>query len=215
MSAGIQEKNTSYLHTNTYVTLNELTDETTHIWLVFHGMGYLSKYFIHYFNGLDPQKHYVISPQAPSKYYQDSSFKRIGASWLTRENTKQETTNIMNYIDAIYETEIKNSNKKLVLMGYSQGVSIVTRWLAHSKVDCSHLVLHSGGIPTELVASDFEFLNADTAIRLVYGTTDPYINEERLNEQKEMANRLFKHNLEILPFEGAHVVNEAFINHLI
>lgn len=79
MSAGIQEKNTSYLHTNTYVTLNELTDETTHIWLVFHGMGYLSKYFIHYFNGLDPQKHYVISPQAPSKYYQDSSFKRIGA----------------------------------------------------------------------------------------------------------------------------------------
>lgn len=100
-------------------------------------------------------------------------------------------------------------------MGYSQGVSIVTRWLAHSKVDCSHLVLHSGGIPTELVASDFEFLNADTAIRLVYGTTDPYINEERLNEQKEMANRLFKHNLEILPFEGAHVVNEAFINHLI
>jgi len=215
MSAGIQEKNTSYLHTNTYVTLNELTDETTHIWFVFHGMGYLSKYFIHYFTGLDPQKHYVISPQAPSKYYQDSTFKRIGASWLTRENTKQETANIMNYIDAIYEAEIKNSNKKLVLLGYSQGVSIVTRWLAHSKVDCSHLVLHSGGIPTELVASDFMFLDDQTAVKLIYGTTDPYINEERLQEQKEIAQTLFPHHLTIVPFEGAHVVNEEAINNLI
>jgi len=43
------EKEISYQSTNTYSTLNTLTSETKNVWIVFHGIGYLSRYFIQLF----------------------------------------------------------------------------------------------------------------------------------------------------------------------
>jgi len=92
------QKEAAYTSTNTYRTLNNLTEKTKNVWMVFHGMGYLSKYFINYFSELDADENYIIAPQAPSKYYQGKDFKHVGASWLTRENTMTETQNILNYV---------------------------------------------------------------------------------------------------------------------
>ena len=64
------QKKATYVTTNTYHTLNNFTEETKNVWMVFHGMGYLSKYFINYFSELDADENYIIAPQAPSKYYQ-------------------------------------------------------------------------------------------------------------------------------------------------
>ena len=64
-----KEKTVSYTTQNTYLTQNKLGPKTKNVWLVFHGIGYLSRYFVKYFNGLDPEENYIIVPQAPSKYY--------------------------------------------------------------------------------------------------------------------------------------------------
>src|SRR5690554_4927577 len=113
-----------YTASNSYSTLNSFTPKTKNVWMVFHGMGYLSKYFINYFSELNPDENYIIALQAPSKYYQDKTFKRVGASWLTRENTEVETENILNYVDSVYEQEFKEDVPNLLILGYSQGVSI-------------------------------------------------------------------------------------------
>ena len=91
-----EEKTVSYTTTNTYQTLNTFTPKTEEIWMVCHGLGHLTKYFLNHFEKLDPEKHYIIAPQAPSKYYQDKRYKYIGASWLTRENTDIEIENVLN-----------------------------------------------------------------------------------------------------------------------
>ncbi len=91
------EKQVSYTNTNTYHTLNKYTSKTKNVWLVFHGMGYLSRYFIQYFSQLDATENFIVAPQAPSKYYQGKNFKHVGASWLTRENTLLETENVLAY----------------------------------------------------------------------------------------------------------------------
>ena len=140
------QKEAAYTSTNTYRTLNNLTEKTKNVWMVFHGMGYLSKYFINYFSELDADENYIIAPQAPSKYYQGKDFKHVGASWLTRENTMTETQNILNYVDAVYKKESIESFPNLIVMGYSQGVSIATRWVASREIQCNKLILHSGGI---------------------------------------------------------------------
>jgi hypothetical protein len=75
----------NYSASNTYDTLNKLTSKTERVWLVFHGIGYLSRYFVRCFNSLDPEKNYFIAPQAPSKYYKDNRYKNVGACWLTKE----------------------------------------------------------------------------------------------------------------------------------
>src|SRR5690554_1805092 len=130
------EKRTFYTASNSYSTLNSYTPKTKNVWIVFHGMGYLSKYFINYFSDLDPDENYIIAPQAPSKYYQDKTFRRVGASWLTREDTEFETENILNYVDSVYKKEFQAAVPNLFVLGYSQGVSIAARWVARRKIQC-------------------------------------------------------------------------------
>ena len=207
-----KEKEIFYSTKKPYSTLNTLTKNTKNVWLVCHGMGYLSKYFINYFKGLNAEDNYIIAPQAPSLYYQNG-FKHVGACWLTKENTVKETENIMSYFDAILAEEEIPDSKNLIIFGYSQGVSVSTRYLKHRKLQCSQLVLHSGGIPKELVADDFAFLKAK--VSLVYGTEDDYLNEERMAYETNRSRELFGDEVNIMPFNGKHVVNVEIINGLV
>lgn len=209
----LSQKEISYQTTNAYTTLNSLTKDTKHVWIVFHGMGYLSRYFSRYFTQLNTDENYIIIPQAPSKYYIQPGFKHVGASWLTKENTLKDTENILRYIDAVLESESIPENLNLIIAGYSQGVSIATRYVARRQLNCSQLVLMSGGIPKELEPNDFAFLEAK--VKLVYGDNDEYLNADRIAYEEARAKALFGSRLEIIPFEGKHVVNMAIINDLV
>ncbi len=213
----MSEKQISYEHTNTYTTLNTFSEKTRFVWMVFHGMGHLSRYFIKHFEGLNAEENYVIAPQAPSKYYQDKRFKYVGASWLTKENTTVEKENVLTYIDAIWKTEQefwKRKDVSIILLGYSQGVSIVSRWASSRKIQCKHLILHSGSIPTELVPKDFDYLKDDTIVTYLYGNKDEYITEVRSTEEQFKGSHLFGNRLRVKVFEGIHEVSEVEIKNL-
>ncbi|WP_223034237.1 alpha/beta hydrolase [Hanstruepera marina] len=209
----LSEKEISYTSTNTYAVLNELTDKTKNVWLVFHGMGYLSRYFLKYFESLNSEDNYFIAPQAPSKYYIGPKYRHVGASWLTKENTKKETKNVMNYVESLLQHENLPSNKNLIVLGYSQGVSIAMRYLALNQMNCSQLIIHSGGIPVELNQDDFKYYNGK--VSLIYGTQDEYLNEDRIKHEVEKAKSLFNDKLSVIPFDGKHVVNTDVIKRLI
>ncbi|WP_299114226.1 alpha/beta hydrolase [uncultured Winogradskyella sp.] len=208
------EKEITYTTTNSYTTLNTLTDNTKNIWLVCHGMGYLSKYFLKYFKDLNPAENYIIAPQAPSKYYIQPKM-HVGANWLTRDNTHAGMQNILNYLDTVMEAEAIPEDKNLIIFGYSQGVSIATRFAVKRKLQPTQLVLHSGGIPVELTAKDFEYLSDNTKVKLIYGTQDQYLDEARIEIERQRAHELFGNRLEVLPFDGKHIVNVDYINALV
>ncbi|MFD1613697.1 alpha/beta hydrolase [Gelatiniphilus marinus] len=208
-----EEKEISYTATNSYSTLNTLTKSTKNVWFVCHGMGYLSRYFLRYFKGLNADENYIIAPQAASKYYLKSEFKHVGASWLTKENTAMETKNAMQYFDAIFEAENIPNDVNLIVFGYSQGVSVAARYVAKRQLQCAQLVLHSGGIPKELHAEDFVFLKAK--VNLICGKNDEFLTENRLQSETQKAQLLFKDNLNVMLFDGKHEVNVALINNLV
>ncbi len=210
----VLEKKVIYSTSNTYSTLNTYTKNTKNIWIVFHGMGYLSKYFINYFTHINQEENFIIAPQAPSKYYLGKNFKHIGASWLTRENAFEDTKNILTYVDEVCHTEIPKEIPNLIVLGYSQGVSIASRWVASRKINCNHLVLHSGGIPTELKPEDYLFLKEEVMVTYLYGNKDQYINEARKTEEILKGNNLFGNRLQIEEFKGVHEVNLDFIKRL-
>jgi predicted esterase len=212
----IQEKQVHYQTSNTYETLNILGKETKNIWIVLHGIGYLSKYFIKYFDELNSNENYIIAPQAPSKYYLKNQYKYVGASWLTKENTILETKNVLSYLDAVYAQENLPTDKNIILFGFSQGVSIATRWLASRKLRCSHLVLYAGGLPKELKAEDFKFLNDQhTQINVIVGDKDQYITSEVLKQQSLRIDKLFHGRAKQHIFDGGHEVKKELINQLI
>ncbi|PRP66888.1 alpha/beta hydrolase [Nonlabens agnitus] len=185
-------KMVSYVHTNSYEVLYPTTKSTKNIWICFHGLGYLSRYFKKYFKDLDPETNAVIVLQAPSKFYLDKKFKHVGASWLTRVDTVQEMDNNLHYIDEVIKNEKLVGDPRLILMGYSQGVSIATRFLKHYAQPIKALIMHSGSIPDELNEQDGKLFKAmaDRIIHIV-GTQDEYLTEERIEKEQQKIDLLF------------------------
>jgi len=209
------EKEVSYTTTNSYTTLNTFTQKTKNVWFVCHGIGYLSKFFLRYFENLNTDENYIIAPQAQSKYYLGSSYRHVGASWLTKENTLKEIENVMRYFDTVLEAEKILPSVNFIALGYSQGVSVITRYMAKRKLKCNQLVLLSGGIPKELNTDDFKFLEGKTKVSLVYGNQDEYLNKEKMVSEEKRFYELFGDAASITVFDGRHEVKKEVINKII
>ncbi|MFS4469229.1 alpha/beta hydrolase [Maribacter sp. 2210JD10-5] len=208
-------KEVAYVSHNSYEVLNELTPKTKNVWIVLHGLGYLSRYFINYFDELSPGENYIIAPQAPSKYYLKDNFKHVGASWLTKENTVGETRNVLAYLDTVLENEKIPNHCNVMVFGFSQGVSIATRWVAKSKLKCFKLILYAGGIPNELTAEDFDFLwKNQTEVITIVGDSDVYLTPERLSKESGKIDAVFRGNAKSISFEGGHEIKKEIINNL-
>ncbi|MDH3796302.1 MAG: esterase, partial [Flavobacteriaceae bacterium] len=132
----IREKESSYPASSSYSTLNSLGPNTKTVWIVFHGIGYLSRYFLKYFEDLPTEENYIIAPQAPSKYYLNDTYTHVGASWLTKENTMSELRNVLQFLDSIMAQESLPDDCQINILGFSQGVSIALRWVCHSHIKC-------------------------------------------------------------------------------
>lgn len=205
------EKSVSYAITNSYSVLNEHTAGTKNVWLVFHGIGYLSRYFLKHFKHLDPQENFIIAPQAYSKYYLNGEYRHVGASWLTRERLEEEIENTLSYLDAVYKAENLSEVRNLNIFGYSQGVSIATRFVARKQIKCKNLIMHSGKVPQEIKAEDFVNMK-DCRFSFIYGTEDQYLNPEIVKAEEDRLKKIFPANLDILTFKGGHEVNIQLIS---
>ncbi|GAA4278861.1 alpha/beta hydrolase [Aquimarina mytili] len=201
-----EEKKVSYQTTNSYSTLNQLTDKTKNVWLVFHGIGYLSRYFIRLFENMNKEENYFIAPQAPSKYYKGEDYRRVGSSWLTKENTTAETENVLRYVDAIVENEKILKQTNFIVLGYSQGVSIASRWIASRKIKCNAYIMISGGFPKELHKEDFDFLTHTTKITHIVGAEDPYFEIEKVEAEKERVKQILP-QIQFKTHPGGHELN--------
>jgi predicted esterase len=208
-----KEKLLSFETTHPYETLNEWTGETNRVWVVFHGIGFLSRYFLRYFSHLDKSENYIIAPQAPSLYYLDPNYRNVGASWLTREHTQRNMENLINYLDVLYRQESLEKSPELILMGYSQGVSVLSRWVAARRIQCQRIILYAGKVPDELTASDFAHLSDQTVVEFYAGDSDAYLPEAARPGLEEQLLGLFDHRLRLKYYEGGHELKANLLGH--
>lgn len=205
------EKEVSFKTNKTYSTLNTI-DKNQNIWFACHGIGQLSHYFLNNFLNIPKEKNYIIAPQAPSKYYHSTQTKRVGACWLTKENTQIEQHNIFRYFD-----EILNQEKPVtpnIFIGFSQGVSVMLRYLVYKKLNVNDIVIMSGKIPEELKESDFNFLSKKTKVWLSYGLSDPLLNNKLIDIEINKSRQLFGKRLNIIAFDGKHEIDQELILNL-
>lgn len=207
------EKEVSYKICNSYSTLNTLSNTTKNVWIVCHGLGFLSRYFIQYFDELNSEENYIIAPQAQSKHYLKNQFKHVGASWLTKENTPKEIPNVLSYLDSVYEHEhINELDVNVIILGFSQGVSVVTRWVAQRKINCDILALYAGKVPHEFTNNDFSHI---PDIKFIIGDNDEYVTPGVLDTEKVHLDTIFQKRLEYITFNGAHEMKRSIINKLV
>ncbi len=190
-------------------TYGQLTKDTKLIWIVAHGYGQLAAYTLKKFEVLNPCEHFVIVPEALSRFYLDGLAGRVGASWMTTEDREYEIADYISYLEKVYETFVLHSDAKVVAFGFSQGASTICRWALQTQKRLNNIVLWGGSIPNECL-EQVDQLNK-LAPYLLVGDTDIYISEERKEEiMKNLRNigLTFSH----IFYKGGHsIVTEPLI----
>ncbi len=198
-----------------YYKIGDIHPGTKNIWLVLHGYGQLAHYFIQHFDILDNGSNCIIAPEALSKFYLQGFSGRVGATWMTKENRLVEIENYTNYLQDIYQKEVKDTalpipGPKINLLGFSQGCVTAVRWLIGKKPLVHRLVLWGGSFPADIDMNKTREILSDMEIVHVYGKQDPFITENRLKEHTQLSE-----NLGISPktirFEGVHTIDRDIL----
>jgi len=210
----MQEHNLHFDFRAHYYTLGKLTANTRQIWFVLHGYGQLARYFIRKFAALEEQQIFIIAPEGLSRFYLENvqtgarPNDRVGASWMTKENRTTDMRNYLHYLDLLYETQVGMENKiPVTFLGFSQGAATASRWAIHRRTGFQRLILWAGIFPPDLDFQSGRDVLKDKEVFLVYGKTDPFLNDSRFAEMHTISSGLGISPQQIT-FAGGHEIDE-------
>src|ERR1041385_2984067 len=216
---GMQEHHISVSRTARYFTLGN-SSGVAEVWFACHGYGQLASRFLEKLRVLDDGRRYLVAPEGLSRFYlsESATERRVGATWMTREDRLAEIDDYARYLDGVYADVFGSLDRARVsvhALGYSQGASTVSRWVAMGKAKIDRLTLWGGEFPPDLDLTLDTVVHRLRAARmtLVYGRSDEYITPKVVSGVLE---RLRQHGIpyEEIPFDGGHEMNEAVLRSL-
>lgn len=216
--ATAQSHHISVRKTARYFTLGTLSPATRDIWFVVHGYGQLAEYFIRHFRGLDDGTRYVVAPEGLSRFYV-KEWTRVGASWITKEDRESEIEDYLVYLNSLKDHIMeelehnggKRENVRVWTLGFSQGVTTLTRWILRGGLRPDRLVCWAGGFPAEIDLAAQKDLFERMKTTFVIGTEDEFITPEVLAKQQATIAEAGLH-IDFVSFEGAHVMNTEVLS---
>src|SRR5215213_7354677 len=127
----MHEHHLSVTRTARYYTLGPLDGAPREVWVVCHGFGQLASRFLRHFDAIDDGTRLVVAPEALQRFYLDelkipAAERRVGATWMTREDRLADINDYVGYLDALCEElfrRVPRGSARLVVLGFSQGVS--------------------------------------------------------------------------------------------
>ena len=170
------------------------------VWIVCHGHGQLAARFLSRFVPLERDDRLFIAPEALSRFYLTNTpngvhrpDSPIGATWMTREDREAEIEDQVAYLDLIYDeifSQVGRGRVRLWVLGFSQGVATVIRWLARARTSPDRVVLWAGMIPPELDARAARALWARAPVTMVVGSTDEFATPKVVAAQEAKLREL-------------------------
>ena len=212
----MQEHFFSTPRTARYFTLGS-PQGATDVWFVCHGYGQLASRFLERFRALESERRCIVAPEGLSRFYltENPSERRVGASWMTREDRLHEIDDYVRYLDTLH-THVVPGNARVTALGFSQGTATVCRWAAFGAARIDRLMIWGGEVPPDLDLGDARVSARlrDLRLTLVYGTKDQFFT---LKIVASTESRLKEHKVdyERIPFDGGHEIDEATLRSLI
>jgi predicted esterase len=216
----MQEHRLSVARTARYYTLGALGPATRQVWFVCHGYGQLAGRFLRHFAPLDDGSRVIVAPEGLSRFYlsERAAERRVGASWMTREDRLAEIDDYVHYLDAVHAAVAASGHPATAsahALGFSQGAVTVSRWAAFGAARIDRLVLWGGEFPPDLDLSPAAVADRLRATRLslVHGRADQFMTPKVISTITE---RLRAHGVPVrdVPFDGGHEMNEAVLREL-
>src|SRR5881296_1626221 len=134
----LQEHHLTVSRTARYFTLGESPRGVEEVWFACHGYAQLAGRFLEKLRVLEDRKRYVVAPEGLSRFYltESPAERRVGASWMTREDRLHEIDDYVRYLDAVYDDvfgSVDRSGVTVHALGFSQGAATVSRWTGLGK----------------------------------------------------------------------------------
>ncbi len=184
------------------------------VWFALHGYGQLSRYFIRHFDNIGDGDTLVVAPEAPSRFYLEGKYERVGASWMTKHERDVDIEDLEGYLNTLFDKiKAETGAEQFVFLGFSQGVAVLCRWLRQRNEPIEKLILWAGGVPHDMSTDELRTLMSRGKSYIVYGTSDPYLTESPVEMMHEMIRKT-ELPVEVLTFDGAHTLNAELLQKL-
>jgi len=163
----------------------------------------------------------IVAPEALSRYYLDDTrgashaTSAVGATWMTREDRESEIADQASYLDALADAvsaAVAPGAARLTVLGFSQGVATVCRWIDRGHTRPDRLVCWGGAIPDDVrLGTGAPFRHP--SLWLVAGSRDIYATADRVAQQQS-ALRGAGVPFSWLSFDGGHRLDDDTLRRL-
>lgn len=198
-----------------YSVFGELTAQVECFWFVLHGSRMLCEQMLYKFKDFDPKKHLVVAPEALHRFYAKDFGGPVVASWMTKHHRLDDINDNGEYLSNLYGQYVNQLPKgcKKVILGFSQGGTILYRWLHKHKEAVDFIIPYAAWIP-----EDIDLKQSQTQLNTIntyftYGEEDQFLTTERIKKIKQLTD---EQGLKItyLPYSGDHRMDRNQLHHI-
>ncbi len=191
-----------------YLTEGEF-ESAQEVWFVLHGYSMLAASFLQWFEPIAKPGRLLVAPEALSRsYFEEKGVRRVGASWMTKEDRDAEIEDYVRYLDLLAERVLAGvpGSPRIEVHGFSQGAATACRWVAFGQRRPARLMLWGGGVPPDLPLDRYGALLTGAGLEIAVGTRDQFIPAEEVDREQ---SRLAAAGLtpKVHRFDGGHRVD--------
>lgn len=179
------------------------------LWIVCHGYGQTADDFIRPFTTLDLNSNAIIAPEGLSRFYREGTSGDVVSSWMTKRFRLSEIEDQINYLDGIYKRYASRA-ENIHILGFSQGVATVSRWLFYSTPEVSSMILWAGWLPEDIPYIEKYDYWKRLRIFYIYGNQDQYVTAERIDTHRNRKD-IKVLDLHTITFDGMHRLSRKTI----
>lgn len=137
----------------------------------------------------------------------------IGATWMTREDRENEIRDYVGFLDGVLEEvseELGGEIPHLTVLGFSQGVHTVCRWVAAGEAAVQRIILWGAYLPDDFDLDRGPSRLGSAELTLVRGMLDHFISEEAHASQEARLEELGI-RFETMTHAGGHELDPALL----
>jgi predicted esterase len=186
------------------------------LWVVCHGYGQLAARFIRDFAHIATPERMIVAPEGLHRFYLDpppapAAQRRVGATWMTREDREADIADYVRYLDAVVESLTEDpQTRRIRALGFSQGSATVFRWAALGRTRIDELILWSGEVPPDVDMQPAAQRLRQTRITIVHGSADPLQSPDLARRQLELLDAAGL-SYRTLSFDGGHTLDRVLL----
>ncbi len=198
-----------------YYTIGKAGKHIKRFWLVCHGYGQAAAKFIYKFDKMDDGQTLIVAPEGFSRFYFGGFTGDVGASWMTKEDRKEEIEDYCRFLQTLYDQFVPQlaDDVQITFLGFSQGAATITRFGMLNKPLFHHLIIWASNFAHDIDYLAEKAFIAEKNVFLVIGDEDEFVTPKRLEKFKKFAKEQ-ELEYELISFEGKHKVDRPTLYQL-